>query len=206
VSTLDSQEPEVNATAASLLGFLYWRPMSGGDIVAAVEASVGHFWNVTRSQIYRELRALARTGLVHGGEVGPRRRLPYTITDEGRRAFLLWLQQEPGPDLIRSPLLMKFFFGVLLPEETLRRFVRVHRRRHAEDLAYYRRLLPQIAGSDPLPAHIVRFAIDFERAYLRWLKAIPWEVWSMPEHQHPLPPELRLPDPDPGGAPEPPPG
>src|SRR5882672_7329100 len=44
----------INPTSASLLGFLYWQPMSGGEIVAAVEASVGHFWNVTRSQIDRK--------------------------------------------------------------------------------------------------------------------------------------------------------
>ena len=72
MSTVDSQEPTqeptqdpkqgpmpINPTSASLLGFLYWRPMSGGEIVSAVEESVGHFWNVTRSQIYRELRVLA---------------------------------------------------------------------------------------------------------------------------------------------------
>src|SRR6266496_1769078 len=112
VSTVDSQDvPSINATSASLLGYLYWRAMSGGEIVAAVEASVGHFWNVTRSQIYRELQTLARQGLVEVGELGPRRRCPYTITDEGRGAFLAWLEQDPGPDIIRSPLLLKFFFG-----------------------------------------------------------------------------------------------
>src|SRR5213594_3457693 len=115
MSTVDSQDPmqgpreepaeqptPINATQASLLGFLYWRTMSGGEIVAAVEASVGHFWNVTRSQIYRELQALARAGLVEVGELGPRRRCPYTITEAGREAFLTWLRQDPGPDIIRS--------------------------------------------------------------------------------------------------------
>ena len=100
MSTVDSQDPiqepmpegaeqptPINPTSASLLGFLYWQSMSGGEIVAAVEMSVGHFWNVTRSQIYRELQSLAGTGLVELGEVGPRRRAPYSITDRGREAF-----------------------------------------------------------------------------------------------------------------------
>jgi DNA-binding PadR family transcriptional regulator len=189
VSNVDSQESQsVNPTTASLLGFLYWQPMSGGEIVAAVEASVGHFWNITRSQIYQELHRLAAHGLIEVGEIGPRRRRPYSITETGRRAFLIWLQQEPGPDLIRSPMLLKFFFGILLPEPTLRRFVEAHRARHEEDLAYYRSLLPVIVDTDPAPAHVLRFAIAFEESFLHWCDTVPWEVWSLPEHQHPLPP------------------
>ena len=55
------------------------------------------------------------------GEVGPRRRAPYAITDRGREAFLAWLEIDPGPDVMRSPFLLKFFFAPLLPEETMRR-------------------------------------------------------------------------------------
>jgi len=180
VSTVDSQgsapidATQVNATQASLLGFLYWRSMSGGEIVAAVEASVGHFWNVTRSQIYRELQALARAGLVEVGELGPRRRCPYTIREKGREAFLVWLRQDPGPDLIRSPFMLKFFFAALLDEETLRRFVDIHRAAHEQYLAYFRDLLPKIVRSDPAPAHVLRFAMVFEESLLAWLDSIPW--------------------------------
>jgi len=172
---MDSQEHEpINSTSASLLGFLYWRPMSGGEIVAAVEGSVGHFWNVTRSQIYRELQSLAQGGLVELGEIGPRRRRPYAITEEGRRVFLAWLEQDPGPDLIRSPFMLKFFFAALLPEETLRRFVDLVRPRHEQALGFYRSLLPMITRTDPAPAHVVRFGITFEEGLLAWIDGIPW--------------------------------
>ena len=189
MSTVDSQDPTqdpereqepaeqptpVNPTSASLLGFLYWRSMSGGEIVAAVEMSVGHFWNVTRSQIYRELQALSSAGLVELGEVGPRRRAPYSITDRGREAFLAWLEIDPGPDVMRSPFLIKFFFGALLSEETLRRFVGKVRPLHEEALEYYRNLLPAIVRTDPAPAHVVRLAIIYEEGMLNWLDAIPW--------------------------------
>lgn len=190
MSTVDSQEPTaVNPTSASLLGFLYWRPMSGGEVVSAVEASVGHFWNVTRSQIYRELQTLAADGLVELGEVGPRRRSPYSITDRGRQAFLAWLEIDPGPDVIRSPFLLKFFFGALLSEETLQRFVNVIRPRHEQALQYYRNLLPAIARTDPAPAHVVRFAITYEEGILTWLDSIPWGKLAAedldPENEHP---------------------
>ncbi|GAC1367019.1 MAG: helix-turn-helix transcriptional regulator [Actinomycetota bacterium] len=183
MSTVDSQSPNaehapINATAASLLGFLYWRPLSGGEIVAAVEASVGYFWNVTRSQIYRELQALAQAGLVEVGAVGPRGKSPYAVTEEGRRAFLTWLRQDPGPDLIRSPFLLKFFFGALLEEDALRGFVAARRTHVEESLSYLRALLPTIVASDPAPAHVVRFGIAFEESVLAWLDAIPWDHLS----------------------------
>ena len=51
-------EPPLNPTAASLLGFLHQGPMTGWDLAQTVEATIGDFWNVTRSQVYRELRTL----------------------------------------------------------------------------------------------------------------------------------------------------
>ena len=117
--------------------------------------------------------------------MGPRRRLPYAITDQGRERFREWLREPPGPDLMRSPLLLKFFFGILISEDTLRRFVGEHRARHEGQLGYYRGLLEQIRESDPVPAHVVRLGIAFEEMMLHWFDTIPWELWSAPEHQHP---------------------
>ncbi|GAF98116.1 unnamed protein product, partial [marine sediment metagenome] len=38
---------DLNATAASLLGFLLEGPRTGYELQEAVEASIGNFWNVT---------------------------------------------------------------------------------------------------------------------------------------------------------------
>ena len=46
---------DLNPTAASLLGYLDVGPMTGWDLNEFVRASIGNFWNVTRSQVYREL-------------------------------------------------------------------------------------------------------------------------------------------------------
>src|ERR1700716_3372484 len=82
-----SQASAMNPTAASLLGFLWAGEMTGWDIAEAVEQSIGNFWNVTRSQVYRELRTLEAAGMIKGGSIGPRDRRPYTITEAGRQAF-----------------------------------------------------------------------------------------------------------------------
>ena len=53
----------VNATAAALLGLLHDGPMTGGQLMAAAQRRLGPYWSMTRSQVYRELPALADAGL-----------------------------------------------------------------------------------------------------------------------------------------------
>src|SRR5688572_7880831 len=102
---------QLNATAASLLGFLHDRPLTGWDLVEVARAEIGDFWSLTQSQVYRELAAMATAGLVEAGERGPRDRRPYSITDAGRGAFAEWTAREPGSEIIRFPLLLTVLFG-----------------------------------------------------------------------------------------------
>jgi len=78
--------PELNATAGSLLGFLTLGPSSGYELAERIESSIGNFWNVTRSQIYRELRTLEQMGFVSAGGRSARDRTPYSVTPAGERA------------------------------------------------------------------------------------------------------------------------
>lgn len=170
-----SPAPGVNATAASLLGFLHRGPMTGWDLVAAVEGSVGNFWSVTRSQVYRELRSLEEQGLVEAGETGARERRPYTITDTGRDAFRRWIAREPGEEVIRFPLLLTVFFSEHVDPALLRRHVVLHRARHEQRLAAYEELHSALADlpDERFPVYALRFGIEYERAVLRWLDTLP---------------------------------
>src|SRR5438552_14536035 len=131
---------DLNPTAASLLGYLDVGPMTGWDLNEFVRMSIGNFWNVTRSQIYRELRTLTERGYVEAGRTGPRDRVPYTITDAGRDAFRDWIAESPGPDLIRSRLLLTIFFGDHLEPERLREILVEQRKEHEAQLETYRAL------------------------------------------------------------------
>jgi DNA-binding PadR family transcriptional regulator len=171
----DAAVPELNATAASLLGFLHSGPRTGWDIVQTVEGTIGNFWNVTRSQVYRELRTLEEHGLVTAGETGARDRRPYAITAAGRRAFTEWIAREPGPDVVRSPLLLTIFFGEYVEPALLRRFLILHRAQHEKQLAYYENLHDSLAGLDGEDHSVLalRYGIEHERAVLRWMAALP---------------------------------
>jgi DNA-binding PadR family transcriptional regulator len=172
-SQLKARAPlALNATAASLLGFLNAGPQSGYELAARIEHSIGPFWNVTRSQIYRELRVLESAGCVTVGETGSRDRRPYALTDAGRLAFADWIAREPGDENIRFPLLLTLFFGGAVPPAQLARTLRDHRARHAARLAGYRAILPALEREQPFPARAARFGIIYEEAVLAWFATL----------------------------------
>lgn len=171
--------PRLNATAASLLGFLHERPMTGWDLVETAQQRIGEFWSLTRSQVYRELAAMAQAGLVEAGERGPRDRRPYSITAPGRSAFQEWLEREPGPETIRFPLLLAVGFGRHLSPERLAAIIRKHRALHAERLARYEQahqVLSAAAPRDPYALATLEFGLAYERAAVRWFDQLPGDM------------------------------
>jgi DNA-binding PadR family transcriptional regulator len=168
----------LNATAASLLGFLHWGPMSGWDLAATAEHVIGDFWSLTRSQVYRELAWMAEAGLIAKGEPGARERQPYALTDAGRAAFADWANAEPGPETIRFPLLLKISFGHHISAERLAAFARSHRAAHAQRLAAYEADLAE-AHAEPPDAYrqaTLAFGLAYERAVLAWFDSLPPEI------------------------------
>ena len=163
---------ELNATAASLLGFLEMGPQSGYELAAAIESSIGNFWNITRSQVYRELALLKTNGYVRLGKVGARERKPYTVTVLGRRAFDAWIARQPAEDITRSPLLLALFFGDRIDRPTLSRFLRDHRMRHERKLAEYRDRLPEVERLARFPAYTMRFGLMREEMILAWFEIL----------------------------------
>ena len=142
---------ELNGTAAAVLGFLTTGERSGYDIAKGLQSLVGDFWNVTTSQIYRELRTLADEGLVVAGPVGARDRRPYSLTGAGRAALNRWLDEPPGSDTVRVPLLLKLFmlFHLADPDEgALANMADAYRTAHADQLARLEKELPELEGAD----------------------------------------------------------
>src|ERR1700683_2494558 len=97
---------DLNPTAASLLGLLSHQARTGWELSRAFEESIGQFWSITRSQVYRELRTLAERGLIEMGASGVRERRECTITPQGRAAFKEWIARMPAQEQIRFPLLL----------------------------------------------------------------------------------------------------
>ena len=163
----------LNATEGSLLGLLHSGPMTGWELLQTVEQSLGCFWNVTTSHVYRELKRLEEKGLIEAGQRGARGKRPFSITEAGRTAFSEWIAHEPGEELIRFPLLVTLFFGRHLEPERLAAFLADHRRIHERRLASYR-ALEELVGHDPYCGATVRFGIAYEEATLAWFDSLPF--------------------------------
>ena len=86
-------------------------PMTGGQLMAEAERRLGAYWSMTRSQVYRELPALAEMGYVKLGKPGARSSQPYAITPAGKRAFTRWLAEDPGHEAVRNPIALRAAFG-----------------------------------------------------------------------------------------------
>src|SRR5687768_15535792 len=106
---------ELPATSWAILGMLTFGTKSGYDLSKMVAQSIGHFFSPAKSQIYSELRRLVDLGFADVEHVNqtarPNKRL-YSITPEGRRELTNWLEtSEVEPESIKSPFLLKMFFG-----------------------------------------------------------------------------------------------
>jgi DNA-binding PadR family transcriptional regulator len=174
---------EINATAASLLGFLHDGPLTGWDLVARAEQTIGPFWSLTKSQVYRELAFMAEHGLVTPGETGRRDAKPYTITDAGRAAFAAWAARGPGEATIRLPLLLFVTLGRHLEPGLLGRVLKDQRAQQAALLAEYTGLRHAVdaarSGGEEVDPHLVatlEYGITVARATIRWIDRLPPEI------------------------------
>ena len=165
----------LNATQASLLGFLHEGPKTGWDLLDEVSRGLRRFWNVTSSHVYRELKTLEELDLIEAaGEPGPRDRQPFKITRAGRRAFAHWLRQEPAPEQIRVPLLVTLWFGKHLDDDVLAGFIANQRAEHERRVGDYRALIGATVECDEHMRSVVEFGIAYEEAFLGWLNALPY--------------------------------
>jgi DNA-binding PadR family transcriptional regulator len=171
-------DDRLNATAGALLGLLRDGPRSGYELIAAAEQMIGGFWTITRSQVYRELAALADRGLLRRGETGPRDRQPYHLTATGRAAFRQWVNSSPEPENLRIPLLLRLTFIDAINPGQLQAMVSEHHAVHQRRLTAYRSLDRQLAAAGvPEEKRVtLAFGISYETAVLRWFRELPASI------------------------------
>ncbi len=149
--------------------------MTGWELVRSAEQSIGDFWSLTQSQVYRELAQMAEQGLVTAGERGPRERRPYDLTEAGRAAFSAWALVPPGEETIRFPLLLALSFGEHIPADRMAAFVRHHRAIHEARLTQYQ-LDAQSVIEDPYRRATLDFGLSYEQAVLDWFDQLPADI------------------------------
>jgi DNA-binding PadR family transcriptional regulator len=198
VSKLDTQSctqctleavPQINATAACLLGLLQLGPapgqagygdsdpaMTGSELWRAAATSIARFWNLTRSQVFLELPRLQTSGLVESAPPRPRRRQPYRITLAGRAAFKEWLDDFVRAGLaeeqLRSPLVLSVFFGEFVATGELHSALTRARNQHQQRLAALEAMQRALGGVSRLPARTVDRGVEYQRLTISWIEGV----------------------------------
>lgn len=160
----------LNATAASLLGFLHDGPRTGWQLTAEVETRLGAFWSITRSQVYRELKRLSQDGLVDAGSAGARDAQPFAITDEGRAAFQEWTRAGPGPGTVRLPLLLYVSLAEHIDHDLLRSVLGAQLAHQTALLEGYRELLAEQPPENLSAVATLEFGIATAEVTIAWLQ------------------------------------
>jgi len=161
----------VNATAAAILGLLHDGPMTGGELVAAAGERFGGFFSVTRSQVYRELPALAEAGLLRLGKLGARASQQYRISAAGKRSFRAWLAGPGGADALRSPLVLRLLYADVLSSDDRAKLIATSRSAYTDRLKEAQEAAG--AASDPCERAVAEFTVAHLEAVLTLLDAIP---------------------------------
>ena len=147
--------------------------MTGGQLMSLANRKLGPFWSMTRSQVYRELPALAEAGYLRLGKPGPRASQPYTITAAGKRAFTRWLKEPLGRDQLRNPVTLRVAFGHVQTEKQLRQLHDDAIEYHTEAMAESRDAAKAAKKEgDEFGSTALEFAVAYHRATLGWLKKL----------------------------------
>lgn len=116
-----------NKSRFAIMGMLALAPKSSGyDIKKLMEGSTQYFWKETYSSIYPVLQGLVKEGLVAQHEnpaTSGRQRNVYALTSQGKAVLKDWMSKPVELEQSRNELLLKLFFGEVVPPATTRQHV-----------------------------------------------------------------------------------
>lgn len=164
----------LNSTSAVILGVLHDGAATGGEIVNAAARRLVAQGGVTRSQVYRELPALAEAGLISTARNSNPYAKPYAITPAGKRVFREWATGTDGLDSVRCQAVLRLGFAAHLNERQRQVIIQAARISHEKALTMHRESADDLKrGGDAFATAAAEFAVAYERAFLKWLDSVP---------------------------------
>ena len=166
-----------NVTEYIILGLLTHEDLSGYDIKKKIDTSIINFWEVGYGQIYPTLKSLQRGGNITGASaqsaIGPDR-IVYTITDAGLKKLSTWLGFPEHKENVKYEILLKIFFGNLLPREDTLNRIEAFKKSHLvknQLMTAYKENLESVLSNDDDHLYFyltVLFGEHIYQAYLDW--------------------------------------
>ena len=160
-----------------ILGLLSHEDLTGYEIKRRMDTTLKYFWGASFGSIYPTLNQLVEQGLAirRDGTDGGRKRLVYSITEEGHAYLRAWLGQPAQRDELRCETLLKLFFGQDGGEEQALEHVEAFERRALADLPRLEHARQVLSSADSDEAHryyllTVEFGIKTYNAHLDWCR------------------------------------
>jgi DNA-binding PadR family transcriptional regulator len=166
-----------NVTEYIIMGLLTHEDLSGYDIKKRIDISISNFWEIGYGQIYPTLKTLQREGNITGtsaqSAIGPER-IVYTITDAGAKKLSTWLNLPEHKENVKYEILLKIFFGNLLPREDTVNRIEAFKKSHlaiSQQMTAYKKSLEGVLSQDDDHLYFyltVLFGEHVYQAYLDW--------------------------------------
>jgi PadR family transcriptional regulator AphA len=138
----------------AILGMLaILKKSSGYDLKKHMESSTQYFWKETFSSIYPVLEDLEKQKLIVKIDIptrNDRKRNVYTLTPAGQKTLKNWLIQPPEDVQLRNELLLKIFFGNLVPIEVNIEHLEKYKKKLENKLASFRKIENELSSTDSL--------------------------------------------------------
>ncbi|MHA7305031.1 PadR family transcriptional regulator [Arthrobacter sp. TMN-49] len=163
--------------AQAILTSLLEKPCTGAELARRFDKSLGHFWQATHQQIYKELGKLEHSGWVqaHGLAATRGQQRHFEVLAPGRAALESWCAVPGEPRPIRDELLVRLRAAAVLGNVDVKPELLRHQDLHAQTLGRYLAIgahdFPsgaQLSASDELQLAVLRAGIEYERSWLRW--------------------------------------
>jgi PadR family transcriptional regulator, regulatory protein AphA len=154
---------DLTTTSYLLLGMVAQGPMSGYDIKQTADSSTRHFWQISYGQIYPELKALEKAGMVQAAEAarGSRQRTLHRLTDTGTEALADWISDPAvSPVELRDEMLLKLFFSDTVGKPERIALARTMAQRHSDAAGgLAAQEPPHLDTPCPMRLEVLRFGI-----------------------------------------------
>ncbi|MGN0424222.1 MAG: PadR family transcriptional regulator [Acetatifactor sp.] len=160
-----------------ILGLLSYYDRTGYEIMEVFKNSLSFMWNANTSQVYRELQNLKDSGFAEVTEieqVGKPNRKVYSITAAGREELLQWAGDYENLKFPNSPILMKLFFGGMLPKDEAIAAIQKVKQSYCERGSELEQLMPRLdiykaETENKDYAMFWDMTVDFGRGYARFV-------------------------------------
>ena len=168
--------------AYALLAVLARGETTGYQLARFMDRPVGLFWQAPHSQIYPQLVALERGGMVTSSAEpgpGPRARKTYAVTDAGRAVLREWVTTRPEQRAVRDEMVLRSYAAWTADRAEAAALFRAEQTAHEQRLAQLEQMAENLTAKhggrldDPAEPIFGNWAalqrgLGAEREYVRW--------------------------------------